>query len=606
MRGRDYAILKGKETNTVSRFFCYLLSPYKLIFVGIGILFLSCFLIVQAEETKPNPGVIPSTETPAIAPIETPLPDPLAPLPITASETSTETTLPPTPSEETPAPTEAPLPSTETLTNPELPPVAEVPLAETPLAEEKTTEEDTPPAKDYSTDYPLYKQYLLFQKYEQYQLYKKYEQYVSVAWRGKYFENRKVEKKYLKSLAKKYKKWAKNPARYASLAPLAREYTSYGSDKNTYFAMKPFSGYGHLLRFNRPEYENYKDYGTNAHKVGYELYKKALEEGKATDKGDADLDAGDLGPDITVGIYNLVPKDLRESAFKIKADGTWKVVHRNGDVLAEVAAGKSIRVKYVGDNRFHVYDPETDATLAETSKEVRFEATDIHTIFDVNRPNSSYDRYRGHIKLHYYDSPKTDGDRVWVINTLPLEHYIWGMGEITGTGPDEYDKLMTTIFRTYGYWKLKWSTKYADQGFKVDATAGNQVYLGYDWEVTHPDIRKGAEATRGTLVMYEREVALTPYSSWTDGSTRRFEDGHWGRNCKTVTGQVSNLYPWLSAASDTQGKHTTESTCSLASKGNHMVGVSANGAVRMAKYDNATWNTLLAHYYPGVDLIPAY
>lgn len=562
------------------------------------------FSVTLAEETMPvTPETLPQeTITP---PSENSTPSETTPSTPPSEPGSTETV--PAEAEPTPTPPSESLPpaepGTEVVTE-TLPPVEEPIPSEpepTPIDDEEVI-----PEEDYSADYQLYKQYLLFQKYEQYALYKKYEQYTGVAWRAKYFESRKAEKKYLKSLAKKYKKYAKNPSKYARYAPQAKEYTSYGGDKNTYFTMKPYASYGHLLRFNRPEYENYKDYGTEAHKAGYERYKKALDEGKVTDKGDADLEADALGPDITVGIFNFVPSDLRESAFKVKATGAWNVIHRNGDTLAEIVAEKSIRVKYIGDKRFRIYDPETNATLAETSKEVRFEAVDNTTVFDVNRPNSSFDRYRGNIKLRYYDSPESDGDRIWVINTLPLEHYVWGMGEITGSGPDEYDKLMTTIFRTYGYWKLKWSTKYADLGFKVDATAGNQVYLGYDWEVTHPDIRKGAEATTGTLVMYEREVALTPYSSWTDGSTRRFEDGHWGRNCKEVTGQTSSLYPWLSAASDGRGKHETESTCSLASRGNHMVGLSANGAVRMAKYDNATWDSLLEHYYPGVELIRAY
>lgn len=483
-------------------------------------------------------------------------------------------------------------------------PVAEV-LTETPLAEEAVApaEKET---EDYAADYERYKKYLLYQKYENRSLYKKYERYVKIANRKGYFENRKIEKKYLKALTKNYKKYIKKPGRYPQLAGVVQEFSSYQSEKIEYFNLKPFANYGHLERFNRDEYAGYETYGGAEYKAGYERYLVLLKEGKVADQGDATLEADDFGPEIAVGIFNYVPKDLKDSAFKIKADKPFALVHRDGTKVADFAAGKSIRVKYLGDKRFRVYDPDTDATYTETSKEVRFEADDVNAIFDVSRPSSSFDRYRGDIKLRYYDSPEADGDRVWVINTLPLEHYVYGMGEITGTGPDEYDKVMTTIFRTYGYWKLKWSTKYADQGFKVDATSGNQIYYGYDWEVTHPDIPKAADATRGTLVMYDREVALTPYSSWTDGKTRRFEDGHWGRACKTETGKKSELYPWLSATSDEEGKHATDTTCSLASKGNHMVGLSANGAVRKAKNTGATWEAILEHYYSGVDLIRAY
>ena len=462
------------------------------------------------------------------------------------------------------------------------------------------------PEEDYSDEYDLYKKYLLFQKYENRALYQKYERYAKVAGRKGYFENRKAEKNYLKGIRKNYKKYTKKPSRYPQYASLGQELSSYQSEKNEYFNLKPFSEYVHLERFNRAEYDSYQSYGEAKYRAGYEHYLALLKEGKVTDRGDATLDAGALGPEITIGIFNYVPKDLNDTAFKLKADKPFAIVHRGGERVADIAAGKNIRVKYLGDKRFRVYDGDTDVTYTETSKEIRFEAPDDGAVFDVSRPASSFDRYRGDIKLRYYDSPESDGDRIWVINTIPLEQYVAGMGEITGTGPDEYDKVMTTIFRTYGYWKLKWSTKYADQGFKVDATAGNQIYYGYDWEMTHADIPKAALATSGTLVMYDREVALTPYSSWTDGNTRRFENGHWGRSCKTETGKKSELYPWLSATSDSDGKHATESTCSLASKGNHMVGLSANGAVRRAKNTSASWEELLTHYYTGVDLVRAY
>lgn|GEM_PF-559448 len=547
---------------------------------------------------------------------------PLSPVPLTEEPTTTSPDAS-DPVNPTKSPSGAPAETTETpleagtetnATSPEpATAIDEVSSEPTPPAEEESPiepeSEPLPteaPEEDYSADYTLYQKYLRFQKYEQRALYQKYERYAKVAGRAALFENRKQEKKYLKSLAKKYKKYAKSPTKYSQYAPQTKEYLSYGSDKAEYFATKSFASYRQLERFNRPEYNAYKDFGGSDYRSGYERYLALMVAGKASDRGDADLGGGLLGPTITVGLYSILPKDLRDTAFKIEANGAFRIIHRNGDTIAEIPANKSIRVKYVGDKRFRIYDPETDVTIDDTSKEIRFESILDTTVFDVNRPNSSFDRYRGHIRLRYYDSPESDGDRVYIINALPIEHYVWGMGEITGTGPDEYDKVMTTIFRTYGYWKLKWSTKYADQGFKVDATPGNQLYHGYDWEVAHPDIRKGAEATRGTLVMYDREIALTPYSSWTDGTTRRFEDGHWGRNCKTPTGTASLLYPWLSSVTDSTGKHANESTCSLASRGNHMVGLSANGAVRLARDTSVTWQDILNRYYAGVDLITGY
>lgn len=342
--------------------------------------------------------------------------------------------------------------------------------------------------------------------------------------------------------------------------------------------------------------------------AGNESGKTELRSGRTPsyDRGEADLPAGELGPEITVGIFNYTTTDLRSSSLRVRANGTFTVVKKSGEKVVDIPANKDVRVRYLGDKVLRVYDADTDATIAELSSEVRFEAVDSATIFDISRPSSSYDRYRGDIKLRFYDSPIADGDRIWVINTIPLEHYTWGMGEITGTGADEYDKVMTTMFRTYGYWKIRWSTKYADQGFKVNATAGDQVYYGHDWEVSHPDIRKAAEATKGELVMHGGKIALTAYSAWTDGATRRFEDGHWGGSCEAETGKISEIYPWLSAVPDPKGKHPTQNTCSLAAGGNHMVGLSANGALRLAGDSDWKAKAIMSHYFSGVYFFKGY
>ena len=186
-------------------------------------------------------------------------------------------------------------------------------------------------------------------------------------------------------------------------------------------------------------------------------------------------------------------------------------------------------------------------------------------------------------------------DKVWVINFLPLEHYVWGMGEITGTGDNDYNRVMTVSFRTYGYWKIKFSTKYAVEGFKVDATPGNQLYYGYDWEKTHLTIRDAAIETRGRIAMYGERIAITPYSSWTDGRTRSWEE-RWG----------STNYPWCQSVADPYGKHPTKSTSQLQSEGNHMVGLSAHGALNLADEHNWDWDRIMKYYYTGISLDSVY
>ncbi len=299
-----------------------------------------------------------------------------------------------------------------------------------------------------------------------------------------------------------------------------------------------------------------------------------------------------LGPEISVGLWSYSRNDLEDNPFKIDANKDYVIKDKEGKKIAEISANETTKVKYIGDKNLLLYG---SLVKEETNREVRFEAKDgnnSNLIFNVHRPNSSYDEYRGKIKIKYNS---TDGN-IWVINTLPMEQYTWGMGETTGTGPFEHTKVMTTIFRTYGYWYNKYATKYLKYGFTIRSDSGSQIYRGYEWEKKYPNIKKAALKTQGMVVKYKDEIALTPYSSWTDGRTRSFEE-RWG----------SDDYPWCQSVKDPYGKHPSLSTKKLEAAGNHMVGMSANGSVKLAgsKYKKA-YDWILKYYYTKISLKKMY
>lgn len=307
-----------------------------------------------------------------------------------------------------------------------------------------------------------------------------------------------------------------------------------------------------------------------------------------------------LGPRISVGLWSRTRSESQDDPFEIESTNySYSIKDSSGKIYGTVAKDSLTKVKYESDGKLRVYGSISDVLI---DKEVVFEAsTDtnkMNIIFNVHRPDSSYDEYRTKMRVRYSETSK----KLWMINEPPLEQYVWGMGEITGTGPMEYNKVMTTAFRTYAYWKILYSTAYATEGFKVDATPGNQIYRGYEWETAYPRIKEGAEYTRGYISKYGSDIALTPYSSWTDGKTRSFEE-RWG----------STLYPWCQSVSDPYGDYNGDywdnsykSTEELVALGNHMVGISAHGALSLANDEGWGWQRITKYYLTGINIIQEY
>jgi peptidoglycan hydrolase-like amidase len=319
------------------------------------------------------------------------------------------------------------------------------------------------------------------------------------------------------------------------------------------------------------------------------------------------LDAGPKlyryqGPNITIGLYEYTRDELSGNSFRITSDKPYLIKNKDGKIIAKVQANAQTRVKYLNDDD-HTYRIYNSISEITATNKITFESQkeyDVNMVFDIDRPDMNFSKYRGKLRLQYSNSNGIK--HIWVINELPLEQYIWGMGEITGTGPMEYNKMMTTAYRTYGYWKILYSTKYAIEGFKVNATPGNQLYYGFEWEKRYPRIKQGAEATRGKIAKHKDDVALTPYSSWTDGRTRSFEE-HWG----------STLYPWCQSVKDPYGDYNGDyydnphkSTQELFNSGNHMVGISAHGALTLANDKGWDWDKIIKYYLNNISIVQIY
>jgi len=157
-----------------------------------------------------------------------------------------------------------------------------------------------------------------------------------------------------------------------------------------------------------------------------------------------------LGPDISVGLWYYSASSINSTPFKVSVNKTYNIKDKNGSIIAQIPGGTSTKIKYADNENLEIYDSISSTVVVNSN--VNFDASDGNNtdlVFDVNRSDyvasdwhGVIDKYRGKIKLNYYRGPDiyngntgSTTTQIWVINTLPLEHYVCGDGELSGTGP---------------------------------------------------------------------------------------------------------------------------------------------------------------------------
>lgn len=251
-----------------------------------------------------------------------------------------------------------------------------------------------------------------------------------------------------------------------------------------------------------------------------------------------------------------------------------------GNHLFTIPKGSDLRAAY--SNGVYVYgEGDTQKTSALP---LRFIPTTSNAVLEVTNFDRRITRqtqyanntFRNVLELRY----NTKKNRTWLINELPMEYYLRGLAETSNASPEEFQKALMTAARTYAYYHYANATKHAAEGYHVDAYR-DQVYWGYGQEERNPLITAGVEATRGHVVTYEGQTAITSYFSRSDGRTRNWNEV-WGGSVPYAKS--------VSVPCD-QGK----------SLWGHGVGMSASGAICMAK-EGKTWEEILTYFYTGIEI----
>lgn len=168
---------------------------------------------------------------------------------------------------------------------------------------------------------------------------------------------------------------------------------------------------------------------------------------------------------------------------------------KSGDFLkVEFINYDEVMVSYK-DKRFHFKTP------------LIFEAKGGYLLFNNKR-------YRGEI---FFDT----GERV--INFVKIEDYLLSVvpPEIGNVKPSlvEAAKAQSVCSRSYA---LRKSFERHDAPFHLYSDIKDQVYLGRDYESPWSSV--AVEATRGEVLMYKNEIALTMYHSTCGGMTADFRE----------------------------------------------------------------------------------
>ncbi|MDG1949840.1 MAG: SpoIID/LytB domain-containing protein [bacterium] len=295
-----------------------------------------------------------------------------------------------------------------------------------------------------------------------------------------------------------------------------------------------------------------------------------------------DIQASVLIEEPIVRIGLLTIDEETDWVTEISCDTQWHLEDSEGGLLGQMEADASVRAFYKNERYYF----NRGRGIEETHKFLRFVPQDedaICTIENFDRRETrgaayAFNSFRDTLELQYIPYK----DEVWVINEVPIEEYLYGLGETSNYSHEEFKKSLLTIARTYALYHWERNTKHRGY-FHMNAYADDQVYFGEEYERVHYLIKEAVEETRGVTVNYKGETAITPYFSRSDGRTRNWSEV-WGGYVPWVVG--------VPAPCDAEKGYVLWG---------HGVGMSATEALCMAK-NGTEWNDILHYFYTDIDL----
>ncbi|MBI2583017.1 N-acetylmuramoyl-L-alanine amidase [Candidatus Azambacteria bacterium] len=183
------------------------------------------------------------------------------------------------------------------------------------------------------------------------------------------------------------------------------------------------------------------------------------------------------GPSIRVGITELAAN----AKFQITANVPFQVLE-NGNIFASKWAG------------------ETATIFADATNTYRFTSSSPGPVFEVltytdtsRVPDINFNKFRGALEVAYSQVSK----KIWLLNEIPMEDYLKGLGEALNQDHPEYRKAFQIAARSYAMFHLQNGGKRPGEIYHLNNTASDQVYKGYNMELRTPNLGAAVEETKG-------------------------------------------------------------------------------------------------------------
>ncbi len=190
-------------------------------------------------------------------------------------------------------------------------------------------------------------------------------------------------------------------------------------------------------------------------------------------------------------------------------------------------------------------------------------------------------QFRGVLECRVLD------DRLVLINELPLDDYLLGLGEEPDTQAYEKQRAFAVAARTYAAWYLDPShPKFPGKPYHgSDSPAEFQKYLGATFEAKNPHWVRAVTTTANTVLKVGDKIIKPPFFSADAGRTLSPAEAGW-KNFPFAEVFASKDDPW----------------CVGQTPAGHGVGMSGCGATGQAN-DGRTAEQILQYYYPGTSLV---